>query len=224
MLRRLPALLLIALTPVLTLATSPVVAQSEPLVESAVDPAIEVRAAFEAYRRALVGRDGAAAVAAVTGGTVAFFDECRRAALTMPRAQLESRDVIFRYTVFELRSRPDAARLRTMSGRDVFVRAVAEGQVGANIATLQAGDVEVDGDRATIELRAPGGTMPVTFRKEGSSWRLDIVELVRQSSAALGQMAARLSAGDENAGIFRLLQMTTQRPTTEALWSPVAAP
>lgn len=199
-------------------------AQTAPLESPAVDPIVEVRAAFETYRRALVARDGVTAVEAVTAGTVAFFDECRRAALSMPRAQLESRDVIFRYTVFELRSRPDAARLRDMSGRDVFVRAVQEGQVGANIASFRVGAVEVSGDAATVELRASGGSMPITLRREGSTWRLDIVELVRRSSVALGRMAANLASGDENAGIFRLLQMTTQRPTTETLWSPVPAP
>ncbi|HJL17400.1 MAG TPA: hypothetical protein RMH99_17155 [Sandaracinaceae bacterium LLY-WYZ-13_1] len=181
-----------------------------------------VRSAFDAYVEALEARDGDRAAGRVTADTLAFYDECRRAALTMPRDELEGRDFIFRYTTLSLRHELDAARLSPMSGHDVFARAVDEGQVGANISQMEVTGVQVRGDRARLRLATPsGGQAPLELRREGGRWRVDIGQLIRATSPALARAAGQMGGGDENAGLTRLLGAASGSAVSPSVWRPL---
>jgi hypothetical protein len=205
----LPALLLLA-------------AAALPAAASAQRGDAAVRQAFDGYRQALTARDGSGAADLVTGETIRFYDACRRAALGMPRDELEERDFIFRYTTLLLRHELDAERLASMSGRDVFERAVDRGQVGSNISAMQVQGVQVRGDRARLRLRSPsGGRAPLELRREDGRWRVDIAGLVRLTSPAMARLARQMGGGDENRGLTQLLAAAGRRPVSPTVWRPL---
>jgi len=182
-----------------------------------------VRAAFEDYRGALDARDGSRAARRVTASTIDFYERCRRAALSMPRAELERQDFIFRYTTLSLRVELSAARLSAMTGQDVFERAVNEGQVGSGAMQIQR--VEVTGDEAEVRLghRSGGPTAPLQMRRERGRWRVNIAQLVALTAPMMARMASSLGDGDENAGLTALLSMSLSQPVDDSVWEPLRA-
>jgi len=181
-----------------------------------------VRAAFEDYRGALEARDGPRAAGRVTASTLDFYERCRRAALNMPRAQLEREDFIFRYTTLSLRVELPAARLSAMTGRDVFERSVNEGQVGSNISRMQIQGVRVNGDEAEIRLgHGEGPTAPMQLRREGRRWRVDIAQLIALTAPLMARMASSMGDTDENAGLTALLGATLGRSVDDSVWEPL---
>lgn len=181
-----------------------------------------VRAAFEDYRGALEARDGSRAAGRVTASTVDFYERCRRAALTMPRAELEEQDFIFRYTTLSLRVELTAARLSAMTGQDVFERAVNEGQVGSGISRMQIQRVRVDGDEAELRLgHGSGPSAPIQLRRESRRWRVDIAQLIALTAPVMARMASSMGDTDENAGLTALLGVTLGRSVDDTVWEPL---
>jgi hypothetical protein len=182
----------------------------------------DVRSAFEAYRSALLARDGAAGADAVTQSTLAKYEEYRDLALTGDEATVKGLSIVHRFTALMTRHRVPASELHAMDGRALFVYAIEQGWISQGTAAqVEIGDVAVSGNTASAE--AASGDQQVgrfVFLKERGRWKLDLTKLLVASGPAL-QAAAQQQGLSENEFIFQLISATTGRTVTEEIWKPL---
>ena len=141
-----------------------------------------MRAAFDAYTKAALARDGATASSLVASPVLEFYDQARDAALTGTAAQVRRLPVSQQLTVYSMRGELDPAVLRRSSPEELVEAAVDKGLVGEQgIRNLELGDVDVDGDRASAEVAAGGRTAPFRFMflREGGQWKIDLLPLLK---------------------------------------------
>ena len=188
--------------------------------EGADEQAIEE--AFEAYKAALLGREGERAAGLVTRATIDYYDEMRTLALEADRAELENRRILDRFTVLMLRHVMTAKQLKPMTGEDVFAFAVDEGLIGeSTVVGMEPEDVTVSGDVGTLNVALSGenASFEYLYRYEDAGWRLDLFEFVETYEAAF-QTQADQSGGDR-AFLFQLLTSVSGRRPTPDIWQPL---
>lgn len=178
---------------------------------------------LRAYQQATIDRDGDAAARRVTAATIDFYERCRRAALTMPEAELRAEPGLVRLTTLSLRMDHTAAQLRRMDGRGVLASMIDDGQV-SGLDDVVVGDVH-PGARATrIDLRRESGARmgTVTMRRERGEWRLDLVELMQAVNAMLDREVAGFPGGRDGAMMMALAAMHRgRRPPETDIWVPL---
>ena len=149
--------------------------------------------AFARYLAALQARDGAAAAALVTAGSLAREETLRDLALTAPPEAVAALPMADRLAVLRLRHEFTADELRPLGGADLLGLAVAEEWTSPKpLAVLTVTGAALDGDTATLRVERAGEAVPVrlVLRREQGAWRLDLVELARGSDAALAETLA----------------------------------
>ena len=149
--------------------------------------------AFARYLAALQARDGAAAAALVTAGSLAREETLRDLALTAPPEAVAALPMADRLAVLRLRHEFTADELRPLSGADLLGLAVAEEWTSPKpLSVLTVTGAALDGDTATLRVERAGEAVPVrlVLRREQGAWRLDLVELARGSDAALAETLA----------------------------------
>ena len=182
---------------------------------------------WEDYRRALIERNGAAAVALVTPASVADYERVRQLALTLSRAELLQADTLDRYLVLMLRARLSGTELRGMSGADLLRISVEKGWVGSNLP----GGIKflrIDGDSAFVTIVRDGARsaseIPVLKRVDGR-WFVDLIELTRLSRPALLALFSKLAdAGgtDVNAAMVAVIAKLIGARPPDTIWDPPA--
>jgi hypothetical protein len=182
----------------------------------------DVREGFEAYRSALMDRDGQAAADAVTATTIAKYQEYRDLALTGDESTVKALSIVHRLTVLIVRHRTDVAALKVMDGRALLAHGVEQGWVSQNsVVRLKLGEVTVLGDSASAE--ATSGGQPAgrfLFAKEQGRWKLDLAKLLTATDPAL-RAAAKEQGVSENEYIFSLISATSGRTVTDEIWKPL---
>ena len=149
--------------------------------------------AFARYVASLQARDGAAAAALVTAGSLAREEQLRDMALAAPPDKVAALPMTDRLAVLRLRHEFTAEELRPLAGSDLLRLAVEEEWTSPKpLAVLTVTGAEVDGDAATLDVERAGEAVPVrlVLRQEEGAWRLDLVELARGSDDALAQSLA----------------------------------
>ena len=149
--------------------------------------------AFARYLAALQARDGAAAAALVTAGSLAREETLRDLALTAPPEAVAALPMADRLAVLRLRHEFTADELRPLGGADLLGLAVAEEWTSPKpLSVLTVTGAALDGDTATLRVERAGEAVPVrlVLRREQGAWRLDLVELARGSDAALAETLA----------------------------------
>lgn len=193
-----------------------------PVDGARADDEQEVRAAFAAYRDALLAEDGAAAAGRVSGESVAYFDEMRSLAYNGDRASIGGRPMIDRLFVTITRLRVPRSELEALSGEGLLVFGVENGLIGADtVANIELGEIVIADDTATAAVVNRGQPTPGRFRfvRESGGWRVDLVFLLRAADAALRQ-AAVAKGQDQNELIFEQVAMTTGQPVSAEIWDP----
>ncbi len=187
------------------------------------DDSSAVHECFEAYRTSILNQDGQSAVELVDSTTIAYYSEVRRLALHAEREEVEELTLMDRLMVFTLRHRIAAAELAALSGRQLFIHAVAEGWVSKNsVARVKLARVFVEGSTASAALDLGGKEAPVRFRfhKIGKEWRLDITSVFALLGQAF-QRAIQEMERDENEFIFSILEAGLGQPVSEDIWLPM---
>lgn len=182
---------------------------------------------WEDYRRALVERNGAAAVALVTPASVADYERVRQLALTLSRAELLQADTLDRYLVLMLRARLSGTELRGMSGADLLRISVEKGWVGSNLP----GGIKflrIEGDSAFVTIMRDGARsaseIPVLKRVDGR-WFVDLIELTRLSRPALLALFSKLadaSGTDVNGAMVAVIAKLIGARPPDTIWDPPA--
>jgi hypothetical protein len=153
--------------------------------------------AFARYVAVLQARDGAAAAALVTAGSLVREEQLRDMALSAPPDMVAALPMTDRIAVLRLRHEFTAAELRPLAGTDLVRLAVEEEWTSPKpLAVLTVTGAAVDGAMATLGVERAGEAVPVrlVLRREEGAWKLDLVELARGSDPALAETLAFRSA------------------------------
>lgn len=194
-----------------------------PAAPSAAEDEAAVRQVFLGYRKAIDEKSGERAASFAATRTIEYFDAMRRAALSMPAAELRKQPTMDRLMALTMRARFDAAVLRKLDGRGLFALGVDEGMVGKDVLSLDPGAVVVAGDTARIGLVSRGQEVPpesgFRFERERGHWRLDVMSIAPLATPALEQMLASVDA-DPDVAMVRLLEKIAGKPLGAAIWEP----
>lgn len=188
---------------------------------------VSVRTAFDRYRAAVTARDGTAALAVVTAGSIAHQDRLRELALTAPPAEVAVLPPADRLMVLRLRHEFTAEELRSLTGAELISIAVEEAWSSPKVlAPLTVAEVEQMGEVATLRVERAGEPVPMRLllRREGGSWRLDLVELARGSDGALAETlafrAARAKVAEDEV-VRWVVEDTSGHLVVKDLWVPL---
>lgn len=190
---------------------------------SAKDDEAAVRQVFLGYRKAIDEKSGERAASFAATRTIEYFDAMRRAALSMPAAELRKQPMMDRLMALSMRARFDADVLRKLDGRGLFALGVDEGMVGKDVLSLEPGAAVVAGDTARIGLVSRGEEVPpesgFRFDREQGSWRLDVMSIAPLATPALEQALASVDA-DPDVAMVKLLEKIAGKPLGAAIWQP----
>jgi hypothetical protein len=187
------------------------------------DEADDVRASFQAYKQAILARDGATALSHVDKKTLQYYERMRDAALTANRGTVQAMSTVDKLMVLMLRARIPAAQLQQMSPEELFRHAVNQGWIGReSVEGNEVGDVEVSGDTATAVHVSRGQTSSFkwVFHKEDDAWKIDLTSMMPTADWAMKQVIQQ-SGMPEDQVLLQLLQATTGMPASDALWDPL---
>lgn len=154
--------------------------------------AAAVKATYDRYVSAALARDGVQATAQLSASTVAFYDEMRQDALTLPKEELSGRTPVQQVTIMVMRAEIDVAELESLSPEGVLAKTFDLGLVGeTGVANTQLEDVQVRGDVALGDALTPRGRLEsaFTFLREEGGWKLDLESFTDRGNAGLVALA-----------------------------------
>ncbi len=184
--------------------------------------------AFARYVAALQARDGAAAVALVTAGSLGREEELRDLALSAPADRVAALPMADRLAVLRLRHEFTAEELRPLSGADLIRLAVEEEWTSPKpLAVLGVAEVAPSGDTTVLRAERAGEPVPVrlVLRREQGAWRLDLVELARGADAPLAEALTfrAVRAGVPVEEVLRwAIEDSSGQMVDKDLWQPLA--
>jgi hypothetical protein len=188
-----------------------------------VDPEeAPIRATFEAYRSALLARDGEGAVPHVSQSVLEYYGYVRDLALYASAAEVRARPLSDQLFVLLLRHRIPSARLRGMTGREVFAHGVAQGWISdEQTRTQQVGRIGVTGNMASAELLVGGRRSPVVlhFVRQEGAWKWDMLGIVQWMDTALRSVAESAGVTPEEL-LLQLTERVAGRRVPPNIWNP----
>jgi hypothetical protein len=181
-----------------------------------------VRAAFEAYRAALLARDGDAALLHVSEATFEYYGEVQRLALYATADEVRARPLPDQLYVLMLRTRIPTERLRAMTPRELFAHGVVQGWIGEeSTRTMQVGRIFVDGGRASAPVLQEGRPSPLNlhFVRQDGAWRWDMLGVIQLMDPLFRQLAEAGGATPE-ALLLQVVEGVAKRPLPPTVWDP----
>ena len=178
---------------------------------------------FETYKKALLARDGEAAAVTVSAGTIAYYEEMRKLALTGTRTEVKQRRLIDRLFVVVERVRVPVDELRSSDGRRLLILGVKEGWINAeSVERLGVASFSTRGDQATARMAVGGETTPLEmiFRREGGQWRVDLTSLFPAMNFALQTLAKDAGISDDDL-IFRSVEAVSGKAVDDSIYDQI---
>lgn len=179
-------------------STAPVPAPTEvTAVQPAPPPSEEsdregVLRAYEAYRNALLRRDGKLALRFVDQKSLDLYEDFRQHALKLKKDQLQRLDLLDKLVVLRLRHEFTRKEIEAFSAADVLRIGVERGWTSAPLA--EADQVVVEGVTARIAPKNTKGTFSVFLSKVKGEWRIELWKTL----ALIKPMARQLYERDAN--------------------------
>jgi hypothetical protein len=182
-----------------------------------------VRAAFEAYRTALLARDGEAASALVDRETIEHFDRMVDHARRAPAAIVRQQSRFTQVLILSLRHRVPREVVLDATGEEVFRRGIEEGWIGTELARMELGTIAAYGDVATAEILVAGKKTGVhyTFRREANAWKLALVPAMALVDQSLGDILRKIGP-DEETAMLTVLERVSGTKVPPTIWQPMA--
>jgi hypothetical protein len=137
-----------------------------------------IREAYTRFKEAVQAGDGPAAASLVTQETIAFYEEIRNLALSADRERLMAARISQRFTALAVRGLIEPKELASLSGKDLFSRAIEEGWVGQErIADEHMGNVVIEGDSARVVVTRAGANTStfVYLQRHDGRWVIDMM-------------------------------------------------
>jgi hypothetical protein len=207
------------------------------------DPAAaerEVRDVFELYKDALVRGDGMMARELVDAGTLHYFAELKRTALSGDEEEVRARSFVDRLLVVSMRHALAPEVIRELTFEGLIATAMTEGWIRPEtVAGLQMGAVTVTGGAASGEAISAGLPAPAPaagaepaktsedalqvsylFACEAGEWRFRFDSLVHQLDRLVSELTRELGT-EEDALIFSLVEAFTGKKVLPDVWQPL---
>lgn len=181
-----------------------------------------IRAAFEAYRTALLARDGEGALPHISQSVLEYYGYVRELALYAGAAEVRARPLSDQLFVLLLRHRIPSARLRGMTAREVFAHAVAQGWISDEQArTQRLGRIGVLGNMAFAEMLVGGQRSPVDlhFVRQDGAWKWDMLGVLQWMDTALRSVAESAGVRPEEL-LLRAAERVTGQRVPRTIWNP----
>lgn len=181
-----------------------------------------VRAAFEAYRAALLARDGDAALLHVSESTFEYYGEMQRLALYATAEEVRARPLPDQLYVLMLRTRIPAERLRGMTSRELFAHGVAQGWIGEeSTRSMRVGRIYVDGVTASAPVLQEGRPSPLQlqFVRQDGAWKWDMLGVIQVMDPLFRQLAQAGGATPE-ALLVQVVEEANERRLPPTVWDP----
>lgn len=138
---------------------------------------------FEAYRGALLAKDGKRSLALVDRGTIDTYEQLLGQVRTVDRAGLERLDWSGKMSVLLARHEFDAAALAGMTGASMFMTGVERGWIDAGgVRDIKVARVEVAGEVAWLSLAQAPGVPMFHFVKQAGDWKIELDKTWQWSS------------------------------------------
>jgi len=193
-----------------------------PITVPASPEAAAVKRSFAEYKAALKQRDGARAVAAVSGNSFRYYDRMRKLALSAPRDELALLEGTERMLVLALRQQAPLDLLANGTPEELVAHAVTtEAITDISVARTELGEIRAEGDLArgwiVVDDKPTQGVLQ--FAREGDRWKFDL-EFAMRSSAGLIAAIAKQSGLSEDEVILKLLEQGMQQPVGPEIWRP----
>lgn len=169
-------------TPAPAAASAPAAQASEP----ASTPESSIRAAFQAYRQAILSGDGAGVASLVDSPILAHYESLVKDALSLPRQQLFESSVSDFMLVVLLRTRKSRAELESLQGTVFEQLAVDPSFVDPGLAQAipQLSDVRiVDQTHAIASIPMSPDDYVMPFVREADGWKMDMTATLATAMA-----------------------------------------
>lgn len=205
-----------------TQASSPTAAPEETGGPEGSEGESEVRAAFEAFRSALLTKDGDAFAGLVAEETLDHYEELRDLALTASRAELTERLLGHQIYALFLRHEFPPERLADLDGPAIAAALVNEGAISEGaVDGVRAGAITVSGSDATVEASVKGdaSAFSYTFRRESDSWKIDLIELNRLADTAYRQQMHQYGL-DQDEYVLTVVEAFVGSRPSDRIWQP----
>lgn len=219
--RALPRLLLVlvlSLSAACAMDDSPSATKSPAATHRAVAmDRVDVRKVFESYKAAILAEDGEMSVRSLTQSSFDRYEKLRVLALDGEGPVVRALPLFDRLTVAALRAQMTAAELATIDGKGLIVLSVDRGMIGAESVTgLTLGDVKLNDDVATADIKTDAGSVPggFRFRYEGDRWLFDLAALMDGTSKNMD----RMGNPDLEAELLRALGRIAGKPVGKSIY------
>jgi hypothetical protein len=185
----------------------------------------EVKAAFDTYVKAALGKDGVTARSVLASPIQDFYEKARGFALTGTDEQLRTLPPGQELTTYVLRAELSPDLLRGGSVDQILETAFNQGLVGeAGLSGLGLGDIAIEGDKAAAAITSQGKTAPfkLDFLREGGRWKVDIASLIPVTDDSFRGVATKQGISVE-AMIDKVMVQKYGAEKAVALHQPVGA-
>ncbi len=182
-----------------------------------------IRQIFTEYRQSIVDRDGQKAASLVTGATLKYAEKVRDRALSMPERKLRFLPLMDISAALLARFQADPSALKRMSGHDLLASVVTHGGFDPQfIDSLRIGELTVFTRWAFAPVLGPDGRpirFKFLFRREKGRWLVDLEPILRQLRVLTPLIARTMGKSDEEF-VYFVLESSTGRKPTAAVWTP----
>lgn len=200
-------------------------AEPPPVSEADVDPSADAAAdqadafaAWQTYQAAVLERDGAAASAVVSRGTLDYYAALLDAALHATEAELDQLPVVDVTTVLIARFRYPAAQLDALDGPGFMALTVDDGLIDDSTAEGVTFDqAEIVDDSAVLRTSAADQKLRMLqMRREDGAWKVHLVAAVRDLGQPLDRFAREQSLSPTAASLT-LLRRSAPEASSDVL-------
>jgi hypothetical protein len=177
-----------------------------------------VHAAFEAYRAAILARDGKSAVTLVDRKTIETYQQYLDLARTVDRAGLRRLDWMGKFMVLRLRHEFDRQALAALTGESLFVVSIERGWISDTaVRASRAANVTLDGPRAGLSLTERPDVPVFFFAWETDVWKFSLWKTFPLAELGMQKLFEQSKAKDELAWIVAVIEAISPRQFDPAM-------
>jgi hypothetical protein len=205
-------------------STEPAAVPVEAVAVPVVEPAEAIPATFNAYRAAILAKDGDAALAQVDTQTITYYGRMLDMARTGSPQTVRALEPADKLLVLMLRQRVPTSQLLDFTPSSFFAFAVDESWISeTSVSASRIGRVAVNGTQATGQHIAAGepAAFDWTFRLQDGAWKLDLGASMPIANKALAQTIAA-SGQPEETFLLRLIGSISGKAVPPEIWTPPA--
>lgn len=182
----------------------------------------QVRQAYDHYKNKVIEGNGDEVLRCVSSNTIRYYSSLLQMANNADSLQLESADLLVKFSVLAIRHSLNWAMLRAMNGERLFKYAIENGLIGRETNKTEIGAIKImNENNAKAELIIKGKSTGIytDFIKEQGVWKVDLISLLKANELGLKKMIQKQKM-TENQSIMFILKHTFGSEPGPEVWQP----